>query len=141
MIGVVSDLPAARAGVPPGSVIVSLDDRPVGSPDELTRLVTRGPVGRPVPLEYVLPGGGAQRAEVVLQTLEEPLEEALVGRPAPTPTEAPRLQQQPRPAAPTTTRRPVTAFDAGAVSAMQDEIRWLRSRLERLEQRLEATPR
>lgn len=141
VIGVVSDLPAARAGVPPGSIIVSLDDSPVASPAELTRLVTSGPVGRPVPLEYVLPGGGAQRAEVVLQTLERPLEEALVGRPGPAPTAIPTLEQQPRPTTPTTTRRPVTSFDAGAVSAMQDEIRWLRSRLDRLEQRLDGQAR
>ncbi len=141
VIGVVSDLPAARAGVPPGSIIVSIDDSPVASPAELTRLVTSGPVGRPVPLEYVLPGGGSQRAEVVLQTLERPLEEALVGRPGPAPSAVPALEQQPRPTAPTTARRPVTSFDAGAVSAMQDEIRWLRERLDQLEHRLESQAR
>jgi membrane-associated protease RseP (regulator of RpoE activity) len=140
VIGVVSDLPAARAGVPPGSVIVSLDDSPVGSPAELTQLVTAGPLGRPVTLEYVLPGGSSQRAEVILQTLEQPLEAALLGPAAATPTPVPQLQQQPQPAA-STTRRPVTSFDAGAVSAMQDEIRWLRSRLDALERRLEGRSR
>jgi len=140
VIGVVSDLPAARAGVPPGSVIVSLDDSPVGSPAELTQLVTAGPLGRPVTLEYVLPGGSSKRAEVILQTLEQPLEAALLGPAAATPTPVPRLQQQPQPTA-STTRRPVTSFDAGAVSAMQDEIRWLRSRLDALERRLEGQSR
>lgn len=79
VIGVVHDLPASKAGVPPGSVIVSLDDRPVRSPGELTRLVTGGPVGRPVTLHYILPGGEQRRAEVSLQSLEVPLERALVG--------------------------------------------------------------
>jgi membrane-associated protease RseP (regulator of RpoE activity) len=79
VIGVVHDLPAAKAGVPPGSVIVALDNQPVRSPDELTRLVTGGPVGRPMTLQYILPGGEQRRAEVSLQSLEVPLERALVG--------------------------------------------------------------
>lgn len=79
VIGVVQDLPASKAGVPPGSVIVALDNQPVRSPSELTRIVTSGPVGRPVTLEYVLPGGVERRAEVSLQSLEVPLERALIG--------------------------------------------------------------
>lgn len=79
VIGVVHDLPASKAGVPPGSVIVALDNQPVRSPGELTNLVTRGPVGRPVTLQYILPGGEHRRAEVSLQSLEVPLERALVG--------------------------------------------------------------
>ena len=134
VIGVVGDLPASKAGVPPGSVIVALDNRPVRSPDELTRLVTAGPVGRPVPLEYVLPGGTPQRADVVLQTLEQPLAEALVGS-QPTVTEVPALQSQPTPA---TSRRPIAEPDAAVV---RDEIRHLRMRLESLERRLEAAGR
>lgn len=134
VIGVVGDLPASKAGVPPGSVIVALDNRPVRSPDELTQLVTAGPVGRPVPLEYVLPGGTPQRADVVLQTLEQPLAEALVGG-QPTVTDVPTLQSQPTPA---TSRRPIAGPDAAAV---RDEIRHLRMRLESLERRLEAAGR
>ncbi|MFM7136447.1 MAG: PDZ domain-containing protein, partial [Planctomycetota bacterium] len=130
VIGVVGDLPASRAGVPPGSVIVALDERPVRSPDDLTRLVTGGPVGKPVPLEYVLPGGTSRRAEVVLQTLEQPLEEALVGPPGPTSTAVPTLQTRPEP---TAARRPVPPDDAGVLRA---EIRTLEARLEALEQRL-----
>ena len=128
VIGVVGDLPASKAGVPPGSVIVALDERPVRSPDELTRLVTSGPVGTPVPLEYVLPGGTARRAEVVLQTLEQPLEEALVG--SPTPAGVPTLQPQPEP---TVARRPATSDEA---AALRDEIRRLEARLQTLERRL-----
>ena len=79
VIGVVHDLPASKAGVPPGSVIVALDNQPVRSPNELTQLVTRGPIGRPVTLQYILPGGEQRRAEVSLQSLEVPLERALVG--------------------------------------------------------------
>ena len=138
VIGVVGDLPASRAGVPAGSVIVSLDNRPVRSPAELTRLVTAGPVGRPMPLEYVLPGGTAQRAEVVLQTLERPLEEALVGAGEPTATDVPTLQPQP---AGTTAQRPLTPLDEPTAAAVQAEIRQLRIRLESLERRLEAASR
>jgi membrane-associated protease RseP (regulator of RpoE activity) len=79
VIGVVHDLPASKAGVPPGSVIVALDNQPVRSPNELTQLVTHGPIGRPVTLQYILPGGEQRRAEVSLQSLEVPLERALVG--------------------------------------------------------------
>jgi hypothetical protein len=130
VIGVVGDLPASKAGVPPGSVIVALDQRPVRSPDELTRLVTSGPVGKPVPLEYVLPGGASRRAEVVLQTLEQPLEEALVGPPEPAAVRPPTLQPQPEP---TTARRPTRPDEA---SALRDEIRRLEARLEAVERRL-----
>ena len=130
VIGVVGDLPASKAGVPPGSVIVALDQRPVRSPDELTRLVTSGPVGKPVPLEYVLPGGASRRADVVLQTLEQPLEQALVGPPGPTAVGVPSLEPQPEP---TTARRPATKDET---SALRDEIRRLEARLEALERRL-----
>jgi len=130
VIGVVQDLPAARAGLPPGSVIVALDERPVRSPDELTRLVTGGPVGRPVPLEYVLPGGASRRAEVVLQALEQPLEDALVGSPSPTPASVPALQPQP---APTTARKPAATTEA---SALRNQIQRLEARLDAIEQRL-----
>ncbi|MFM8986866.1 MAG: PDZ domain-containing protein [Planctomycetia bacterium] len=132
VLGVVQDLPAARAGLPPGSVIVALDERPVGSPEELTRLVASGPVGRPVSLEYVLPGGEAKKAEVVLQSLELPLERALVG---PEPTAAPALLPSPAAVAPGETLpyrsdRPVTA---AALEAAREEIRRLRARIDALE--------
>lgn len=134
VLGVVQDLPAARAGLPPGSVIVALDERPVGSPEELTRLVTSGPVGRPVSLEYVLPGGEAKKAEVVLQPLELPLEQALVG-PDPAPAAAPVLLPSPVAGAadetlPYRSDRPVTA---AALESARAEIVRLRSRLEALE--------
>jgi membrane-associated protease RseP (regulator of RpoE activity) len=132
VLGVVQDLPAARAGLPPGSVIVALDERPVGSPEELTRLVASGPVGRPVSLEYILPGGEAKKAEVVLQSLELPLERALVG---PEPTAAPALLPSPAAVAPGETLpyrsdRPVTA---AALEAAREEIRRLRARIDALE--------
>jgi membrane-associated protease RseP (regulator of RpoE activity) len=140
VIGVVQDLPAARAGVPPGSVIVALDQRPVHSPDHLTDLVTSGPVGRPVSLEYRLPGGAAHKAEVVLQSLDAPLERALVddqpatgGRSAPpvgaaadfAPAASPRSYRSERP------------VDGAAVAAARDEIRRLRARLDDLERLLQ----
>jgi S1-C subfamily serine protease len=79
VIGVVHDLPASKAGVPPGSVIVAIDDQPVRDPADLSRLVTSGPVGTPVPLQFVLPGGESRRIEVRLQPLDMPLEKALIG--------------------------------------------------------------
>jgi len=137
VIGVVQDLPASRAGVPPGSVIVALGDRPVRSPDELTRLVTAGPVGRPVPIHYVLPGGTPRRVEVVLQALERPLEEALAGPPLPTAVPVPILESGP---SPTTARRPGGPRPAADVEALEAEVRDLRGRLERLEQQLRDRP-
>jgi S1-C subfamily serine protease len=136
VIGVVNDLPASRAGIPPGSVIVSLDNRPVRSPQDLTRLVTGAPVDRPVSLHYVLPGGSEKRADVTLQSLELPLEHALVGPPAMATTVPPSLQPGP---APRTAQRPLDG-NAVETAALREEIGWLRSRLERLEQRLDRPP-
>lgn len=129
VIGVVQDLPAAKAGVPPGSVIVALGDRPVRSPVELTQLVTSGPVDRPVSLEFVLPGGESRRAEVVLQALEAPLENALVSPLAP--AAVPQLGPGP---APRRSDRPTVA----AENELHAEISRLRARLDRLEQLLDA---
>lgn len=120
VIGVVQDLPASRAGVPPGSVIVALDERPVASPDDLTSLVLKSPVDRPVTLHYVLPGGQRKQADVVLQPLSLPLERALVGETA----------------APAFARRPTAAAEDATTLAR--EIEQLRSRLESLERRLGA---
>jgi membrane-associated protease RseP (regulator of RpoE activity) len=133
VVGVVQDLPASKAGVPPGSVIVSLGDRPVRSPLELAEMVTTGPVDRPTTLEFVLPGGQSRRAEVVLQSLEAPLERALVGGAEPA-TAVPALEPGPTPAR---AERPVT-FDT---TLLRDEIRRLRTRLDQLERTLEASAR
>lgn len=129
VVGVVQDLPAAKAGVPPGSVIVSLGERPVRSPVELTHLVTSGPADRPVSLEFILPGGESRRADVVLQALEAPLQEALAGTPAP--TEPPALG--PAPATVRTERPPAVGSDA-----LRAEILRLRARLDSLESGLNA---
>jgi len=104
VIGVVQDLPASKAGVPPGSVIVALDRQPVRSPQDLSMLVTRGPVGKPVTLHYVLPGGESKQTDVVLQALEEPLERALVGDGGSQTVAPPTLQPAPQPASQTSRR-------------------------------------
>jgi S1-C subfamily serine protease len=129
VIGVVHDLPASRAGVPPGSVIVALDDRPVRSPTELTQLVSVSPVDRPVAVQFVLPGGEAKRADVMLQSLSAPLEQALTGEPMA--TAVPTLEPGPVP------QRVERASAGDAAAAVRDEIRWLRERLDRLERRLD----
>ncbi|MCE9631332.1 MAG: PDZ domain-containing protein [Planctomycetia bacterium] len=137
VIGVVGDLPASKAGVPPGSVIVKLGDRPVRSPQELTQLVAAGPVDRPVALEYILPGGAEKRADVVLQSLEQPLEQALVGDASMQPTAAPTLEPGP---APRTSRRPVTPAEAEA-GELRREVGLVRAWLDVLERRLERLTR
>lgn len=136
VVGVVHDLPAARAGVPPGSVIVALDDHPVRSPVELTELVTRGPVDKPVTVQFVLPGGEAKRAAVVLQSLDAPLERALTEGPEQA-ASPPALQPGPVPR-----RAERLAGGEGPVRAeiraeIRSEIGALRSRLERLERLLD----
>jgi len=134
VIGVVGDLPASKAGIPPGSVIVSLADRPVRSPQDLTQLVASGPTDRPLPLHYVLPGGAEKKAEVVLQALERPLEQALVGESELQPvSSAPTLQ--PSPAA-RTSRRPESPAEADATE-LRREVGRLRALLEAVERRLE----
>lgn len=118
--GVVENLPASRAGVPPGSVIIALDERPVQSPADLTALVTSGPVDRPVTVRFVLPGGEARSAEVLLQPIDPPLLRALEAEPVASP--ATRVA-----------RRPVE----DGVATLREEIRVIRGRLEQLDRRLE----
>ncbi|MGI9178250.1 MAG: PDZ domain-containing protein [Pirellulales bacterium] len=147
VIGVVGDLPASKAGIPPGSVIVSLGDRPVRSPQELTQLVSTGPIDRPVSLLYVLPGGAEKRADVVLQSLELPLEQALVGDDALQSVAAPTFEAGPAgmpgsggPPGSTATgrlaQRPVPADDTEVRELRRETLR-LRSLLDVLERRLD----
>ena len=133
VVGVVGDLPASKAGIPPGSVIVALGDRPVRSPQDLSQLVASGPVDRPLPLQYVLPGGAGKRAEVILQSLERPLEEALVGDDPLRATAAPTLEPGP---GPRVARRPPTP-PADETGELRRELGQLRSWLDVLEKRLE----
>ena len=138
VIGVVHDLPAARAGVPPGSVIVAINRQPVRSPQDLSQLVARGPVGTPVPIEFVLPGGQARHADVVLQSLEQPLERALVGgSDAPGVAEPPTLQATPqlaRRVQPASAMQPV---EPQPLARLEDLLRRMNARLEQIERRLE----
>lgn len=127
VIGVFGELPAGKAGVPAGSVIVALGERPVNSPEELTQLVINGPVDRPLPLHYVLPGGEQKRAEVVLQSLDLPQERALVGT---------ETETVPPPAV-RRSERPVAPGDAPA-TGLEDDVRRLRERIDWLERRLNA---
>lgn len=124
VIGVVQDLPASRAGVPPGSVIVAIDERPVHSPMELTSLVTSSPVDRPVTVRFLLPGGTSRNAAVMLQSIDPPLLQALgAGETAP-----PGSVTGDRVA-----RRPAE----DTVTSLRREIGILRESLERLERRLD----
>ncbi len=145
VLGVIESLPASQAGLPPGSVIVAFDNRPIRSPADLNQLVTESPPGRLISLEYVLPGGEAKRAEIELRALDPALERALTGVPASEP-------QQPQ-TTPRVTQRPIPGtfleipFDStGATPASEDarllrqelgllreEVLRLRSRLDQLE--------
>lgn len=136
VIGVVGDLPASKAGIPPGSVIVSLDNRPVRSPQDLTRLVTTSPIDRPISLLYVLPGGSEKRADVVLQSLDLPLEQALVGSPSLSATAPPTLESGPPPRV----AHRAAGRDSTDVPLLREEIARLRSRLDALERRLDLSP-
>lgn len=138
VIGVVDDLPAAKAGVPPGSVIVALNQQPVRSPQELTQLVTHGPVGTPVTLHYVLPGGQSRQASVILQSLDEPLERALVGADGVSRTTVPPDLHP----APQTARRvqPSSAFqpaDQSPLARLEETLRRMATRLEQIDRRLD----
>jgi len=143
VIGVVQDLPASKAGVPPGSVIVAINHQPVRSPQDLTHLVARGPVGTPVPLQYVLPGGESKQADVVLQSLEQPLERALIGSGETGQTaEPPSLQPAALQPAPLTTRRvqPTAGYQSdepASLGKLEELLRRMNNRLEQIERRLE----
>jgi membrane-associated protease RseP (regulator of RpoE activity) len=142
VIGVVHDLPASKAGIPPGSVIVALGNQPVSDPGDLTRLVTGGPVGAPVSLEYVLPGGESRRADVVLQSLELPLERALLGGGPPEGGEPSPLPLQARRPAVSQPRDPsgqmVTELERSSPrESLEQEVILLRLRIEALERRLD----
>jgi membrane-associated protease RseP (regulator of RpoE activity) len=139
VIGVVENLPAARAGVPPGSVIVAINQQPVRSPQDLTQLVTHGPAGTPVTLDYVLPGGEARHASVVLQSLDEPLERALVGdAPGPRPIAPAPLQSAPQVARRVESTAATRAADDGqTIVRLEATLRRMAEQLERLDQRLE----
>lgn len=112
VVGVIEDMPASRAGLPSGSVIVALDKRPVRSPVELTRLVSESPVGRPVRLDFILPGGEPRAADVSLVALET---------------------------GGTTT--PATGPSTTASATLDDDIRRLRAEIERLRTQLDELER
>lgn len=145
VLGVVQSLPASQAGLPPGSVIVAFDNRPVRSPAELNQLVTESPPGRLISLEYVLPGGVAKRAEIELRALDPALEQALTGVPTSDPQQpqtTPRVTQRPI-AVPfdgrlsNPTRATAAPADASLfrqeLSLLREEILRLRNRLDQLE--------
>jgi len=124
-------------------VIVALNQQPVRSPQDLTQLVTHGPAGTPVTLQYVLPGGESRHASVVLQSLDEPLERALVGdAPGPRPVAAAPLQTAPQPQ-PQVARRVEPAAASGpaddgpTIMRLEATLRRMKEQLERIERRLE----
>jgi len=135
VVGVIESLPASQAGLPPGSVIVAFDNRPVRSPAELNSLVTGSPPGRLVAVQYVLPGGRSHQAEVELQRIDPALEEALVGVPI---TVTQPTGSIPRTAQRLPTQPPALALEevhmlTEEVDMLRQEVLRLRSRLDRLE--------
>ena len=119
-------------------MIVALNQQPVRSPQELTQLVTHGPVGTPVTLHYVLPGGQSRQASVILQSLDEPLERALVGADGVSGTTVPPDLHP----APQTARRvqPSSAFqpaDQSPLARLEETLRRMATRLEQIDRRLD----
>lgn len=147
VLGVVDSLPASRAGLPPGSVIVAFDNRPIRSPAELNQLVTESPPGRLVALEYVLPGGEARRADIELQALEPALERALLGVPSPADDQGTRATPQAaqRPIAPAQLQQPLdtppTIAPSSSDHLLRQEIGLLREEVLRLRNRLDELER
>jgi S1-C subfamily serine protease len=66
--GVMAGLPAARAGLPAGDVIVSVDGHPVSSPAQIQALLEACHPGGKVSIRWDDPAGLAHAATVVLTT-------------------------------------------------------------------------
>jgi hypothetical protein len=131
--------------LPPGSVIIAFDNRPVRSPDELNHFVRTTAPGTLVSLQYVLPGGQSRQTNVALQSINPALEQALIGVPAndlppdtlntqtvhrrlPEPTDSKLLQKKPE----NTAAKPVLLETE--IQLLREEILQLRIRIEMLEQ-------
>jgi S1-C subfamily serine protease len=67
---VVAGSPAARAGIRPEDLILTIDDVPVAAIGELQRLLSADRIGRPVRVSLVR-GGERVEAEVVPAELDE----------------------------------------------------------------------
>lgn len=60
---------AAKAGLAPGDIIIKVGDTPVGSPDDLQRVLGRHPIGEPLTIEVLR---GAQRIPLTARPSELP---------------------------------------------------------------------
>jgi S1-C subfamily serine protease len=69
LTGVAADSPAAAAGLQPGDIIISVDDVPIATLDDLDALLARRAVGEQVTVEYIGQADG-QRARVKLSLAE-----------------------------------------------------------------------
>ncbi len=141
VFGVVQSLPASKAGLPPGSVIVAFGNRPVRSPDELNNFVRNTAPGTLVSLQYVLPGGQSRQTDVALQSIDPAMEQALIGVPAnDLPSETLNIQKVrrllPEPA---NSKRPLkqTKNTVEKPLLIETEIQLLREEILRLRRRVE----
>jgi S1-C subfamily serine protease len=68
VVGIYHDAPAAKAGLRPGDIILSVDQKPVHSMASFFRTVWQhGPAGSPLPLTL---SDGTDKREVVLATTD-----------------------------------------------------------------------
>jgi S1-C subfamily serine protease len=65
IVEVTRESPAERGGLLLGDILVALDGRPVGAPEDLQALLIGERVGRPVPVQ-VLRGGRPTTVEVTV---------------------------------------------------------------------------
>ncbi len=145
VVGVIHNMPASKAGVPPGSVIIAVGEQPIHSPQQLTRVVTSGPIGVPVVLEYVLPGGSNHRTNVILEPIEKLFETAIFENSSP--VGVPKITQLPRFNSPELapevqqTERQISGVNPppDSYEELLQEVRRLRAAVESLEQTLGVT--
>jgi serine protease Do len=112
---VVPDGPAARAGLQPGDVVVSVDGQPVEEGRDLLRAVLQREVGARVQLQVVREG---QRVPVALVTTARPGE----GRSAPTPPRAPPVRRSPTDGLSLAPLTPTQRSQLGAAGALVTDV-------------------
>jgi hypothetical protein len=140
--------PAVRANIPVDAVITALDGAPVGSPNDLSVLLSRAGAGKEVDLTYVYNGNQVQ-TKVILgfdAASRDTGRSAGGGYPAPSPSlssspnvpppaPTPSGNQSPPNSTPPQYRSVPRSADAQRIDAMDQRIQQLEQRVQELESR------